>query len=537
MRPHNKLIVSAAVAAALTLSPLADAHTIAVVVACNPGTPGAVSQMPAVSQGSASTATAICPSGTYPAAAGLDGSQALLGAIGAAAAVGGGLALESGAGGRSSPTNNTGQPASPGNGPGSGSNSAPGGSASPDSGNTSGLPGTSGSGDSGRASGGGAGSASGRGDNGAPVTSNGGATSPSSVHSGSQGGVGYGRGSGYAGNDFSGDNASSGNTSGSSGQIYPVSAHPITGFPSPEINPTQLADYSATGVPLSSVGSPSSNGGQSSGGQAGHGGGLGSFFGHLAHAVGATAQQIGHAMVTGGTVNIPLMGGASTPAQGTIADGSGNNSGNTGTSGFGSLNRYTQPRTTTPVSIMAGAAPGTIEIHSQPQPFTLTGGPDEYRGLVRWVSGFENTVLGTGGGRLNEVVHPGTATPERLPVGTSHFYSLDRMTGTVDFFLTETGHRSVAYPGNPVRFVSQIITSGNLTASEWEAEQKADISATVNYSSGPQFYTSVPGNRNGPFWPSPFTIGGPEPDIAGVCHGIQQITHVSMGGYCWSTTP
>ena len=523
MRPHNKLIVSAAVAAALTLSPLADAHTIAVVVACNPGTPGAVSQMPAVSQGSASTATAICPSGTYPAAAGLDGSQALLGAIGAAAAVGGGLALESGAGGGSSPTNNTGQPASPGNGPGSGSNSAPGGSASPDSGNTSGLPGTSGSGDSGRASGGGAGSASGRGDNGAPVTSNGGATSPSSVHSGSQGGVGYGRGSGYAGNDFSGDNASSGNTSGSSGQIYPVSAHPITGFPSPEISPTQLADYSATGVPLSSVGSPSSNGGQSSGGQAGHGGGLGSFFGHLAHAVGATAQQIGHAMVTGGTVNIPLFGG-----QGTIAGG------NTGTSG---LTHYTQPQPTAPVSIMTGAAPGTIVIHSQPKPFTLAGGMAAYRSLVNWVSGFEGSVLSVGGGGLNEVVHPGTVTPERLPGSPGHFYSLDRMTGTVDFYITELGHRSVAYPGNPVRFVSQLYTDGNQSAAVWEAEQKADISATTIYSSGPQFYTSVPGNRNGPFWPSPFTIGGPEPDIAGVCHGIQQITHVSMGGYCWSTTP
>ena len=535
MRPHNKLIVSAAVAAALTLSPLADAHTIAVVVACNPGTPGAVSQMPAVSQGSASTATAICPSGTYPAAAGLDGSQALLGAIGAAAAVGGGLALESGAGGGSSPTNNTGQPASPGNGPGSGSNSAPGGSASPDSGNTSGLPGTSGSGDSGRASGGGAGSASGRGDNGTPVTSNGGATSPSSVHSGSQGGVGYGRGSGYAGNDFSGDNASSGNTSGSSGQIYPVSAHPITGFPSPEISPSQLTSYTppASG-PSAGGGSPNSNGGQSSGGQAGPSGGLGNFFGHLAHAVGAAAQQIGHAVVTGGTTTVATIPGygesGTTSGQGSTVD-------NTGSSGFSSLNHFTQVNpAASPVSPMTGATPGTIELHSQPRLFTLTGGPTAYRALVRWVSGFEGSVLSVGGGGLNTVVHPGTVTPERLPGSGATYYPYSRLSGYADFYITELGHRYVAFPGNPVRFVANIPTGG-IAAARWVAAQKIAIQATGTYSSGPQFYTSMPGNRNGPFWPSPFTLGGPEPDIAGACHGIQQITHVSMGGYCWSETP
>ncbi|MBU2772659.1 hypothetical protein HMI48_01625 [Acidithiobacillus ferrooxidans] len=514
MRTHSKLTVSAAVAATLAISPLADAHTIAVVVACNPGTPGAVSQMPAVSQGSASTATAVCPSGTYPAAAGLDGSQALLGAIGAAAAVGGGLALASGGG--SSPASTAGQPALPGSGSGSGSNPAPGAGS------------TAGSAHNGAPLSG----------NGAPLSGSGGAASPGSAPIGSQGGAGYGRGSGNGGYG-EGNTTGGGATTGNSGeQTYPVSAHPITGFPSPEISPTQLADYSATGAPVASVGSPSSNGGQSSEGQAGRGGGLGSFFGHLAHAVGATAQQIGHAIVTGGTVNIPLMGGASTHAQGTIAENGGNNTGNTGYSGFNSLNHYTQASPTAPVSIMTGAAPGTIEIHSQPQPFVLTGGPAAYRGLVRWVSGFEGSVLDVGGGYLDEVVHPGTVTPERQPDGPGRYVPFSRLSGTLDFYITEPGHRSIAYPGNPVRFVSQIaVGMGNINASIWEAAQKSEIQATGTYSSGPQYYTSMPGNRNGPFWPSPFTLGGPEPDVAGVCHGIRQITHVSMGGQCWSTTP
>ncbi len=466
MRPHNKLIVSAAVAAALTLSPLADAHTIAVVVACNPGTPGAVSQMPAVSQGSASTATAICPSGTYPAAAGLDGSQALLGAIGAAAAVGGGLALDSGAGGGSSPTSKTGQPTSPGSGSRSGSNPTPNGGTS-----------------SGSKSGGGGGNIS-------------------------------------------------GNTASSDGQTYPVSAHQITGFPSPEISPTQLADYSATGAHLSSVGSPNSDGGQSGGGQVW--GSIGSFFGHLAHAVGVAAQQIGRAVVTGGTTTVATIPGygefGTTSGQGNTAD-------NTGSSGFSSLNHFTQANpVASPDSPMTGAAPGTIELHSRPRLFTLTGGPTAYRALVRWVSGFEGSVLSVGGGGLNTVVHPGTVTPERLPGSGSTYYPYSRLSGYADFYITELGHRYVAFPGNPVRFVANIPTGG-ITAARWVAAQKIAIQATGTYSSGPQFYTSMPGNRNGPFWPSPFTLGGPEPDIAGACHGIQQITHVSMGGYCWSTTP
>ncbi|WP_163058142.1 hypothetical protein [Acidithiobacillus ferrooxidans] len=477
MRPHNKfkLMVSAAVAAALAISPLADAHTIAVVVACNPGTPGAVSQMPAVSQGSSSTATAICPQGTYPSAAGLDGTQALLAGISAAALAGGSLAL-SNIGGASSGSSNA-----------------------------RGLPETSGSGSGGVPGGSGSGGPSGSDNKGAPITSNGSATPPA------------------------------GAPAGSDGQTYPVSAHQITGFPSPEISPSQLTSYTppASG-PSAGGGSPNSNGGQSSGGQAGPSGGLGNFFGHLAHAVGAAAQQIGHAVVTGGTTTVATIPGygesGTTSGQGSTVD-------NTGSSGFSSLNHFTQVNpAASPVSPMTGATPGTIELHSQPRLFTLTGGPTAYRALVRWVSGFEGSVLSVGGGGLNTVVHPGTVTPERLPGSGATYYPYSRLSGYADFYITELGHRYVAFPGNPVRFVANIPTGG-IAAARWVAAQKIAIQATGTHSSGPQFYTSMPGNRNGPFWPSPFTLGGPEPDIAGACHGIQQITHVSMGGYCWSETP
>jgi len=279
-----------------------------------------------------------------------------------------------------------------------------------------------------------------------------------------------------------------------------------------------------------------SGGGSGSGSGSGSGGG---FLGHLLNSVGSVVQRIGHAVVTGGTVNIPLMGGASTPAQGTIAEGGSNNTGSLagGTTGYSGLNHYTQASPAAPVSIMTGAAPGTIEIHSQPRPFVLTGGPAAYRGLVRWISGYES-MLGSGGGHLDTVVHPGTVTPERLADGPSSYFPYNRMTGTVDLYITESGHKYIAYPGNPVRFVSQRGTGqGYIQPSIWMAADNIAMQAANTYASGPQYYTSVPGNRNGPFWPSPFTIGSPGLDTASVCHGMRQITHVSLGAFCWSSRP
>ncbi len=318
MRTYNKLTVSVAVAAALAFSPLADAHTIALVVACNPGGPDAISQMPAVSQGSPSTATAVCPSGTYPAVAGLDGSQALLGAIGAAAAVGGGLALTSGGG--SSPASSAGQPALPGSGSGSGSNSVPSSGGSSGSGNTSGFPGTSGSGSSG-----------------ATESNNGTGSLPAgSAPDGSQGGFGYSHGYGRSsgnvgsssgstgtpqrgdGNGGHGDGniPSSGNTTGSSGgQTYPVSSHQIAGFPSPEISPSKLSNYQYSTSGPGSNGSGNGSNASTSNGSANRGNGAGSgFLGNLLHSAGQAVQQVGQQLV-GGVLPI------SQPTSGTVAPG------------------------------------------------------------------------------------------------------------------------------------------------------------------------------------------------------------------------
>ena len=184
---------------------------------------------------------------------------------------------------------------------------------------------------------------------------------------------------------------------------------------------------------------------------------------------------------------------------------------------------------------MAGAPAGTVEIHSQPQPFVLTGGPEAYRDLVLWVSQHE-AALDEGGAYLDEVVHPGVVTPERLPAGPNSYYAFTRMAGKVDFYITEIGHKYVAYPGNPVPFVVTV-PSGSTAPIQWAMYQKTLIQSTNNYASGPQFYTSQPGNRNGPFWPSPFTLGHPSVPVAAACHGIKGITHVSMGGLCWSSQP
>ena len=347
-------------------------------------------------------------------------------------------------------------------------------------------------------------------------------------------GNGSGANAGSNGSGSGGSGSNAGNGSGSSGSGANAGSNG-SGSGANGSGSGASGSGNGNGNGSSSNGSGANAGGNGSAPSSGSGGG-GGWLGHLIHSVGQAAQQIGTAVVTGvasgSQATIPLFGGSG--GQGTVAGG--NNTGNMGTSGFSSLNRYTHPQPAAPVTFMTGAAPGTIEIHTQPQPFTLIGGPAAYRGLVRWVSGFEGSVLSVGGGGLNTVVHPGTMTPERLPSSGTSYYPYSRLSGYADFYITELGHRSVAYPGNPVRFVANIPTGG-VTATIWENSQKLELSATGGFSSGPQFYTSVPGNRNGPFWPSPFTLGGPEPDIAGVCHGFKQITHVSMGGYCWSTTP
>lgn len=465
----------------------------AMVLTCNGSAPNVLNKTSAL-------ATFACANGQVPQAVGVtSGLGDLLGLASGAAVLAASeavpqLALPSSAPASGGPASGNGSNGS-GNGSGNGAGSGSG------SGNGSGNGSNSGSGN-GSGSKAGSGSNAGNGSASGSNASNGanGSGNASGANSGNgSNGSGSGNGSGYG----SGNGAGSGSGNGSNGS----SAGNGTG----------------------------SGGGSGSGSGSGSGGG---FLGHLLNSVGSVVQQVGQAVMTGGTVNIPLMGGASTPAQGAIAENGGNNTDNTGYSGFNSLNHYTQAnKPTTPVSIMTGAAPGTIEIHSQPQPFVLTGGPAAYRGLVRWVSGYES-MLGSGGGHLDTVVHPGTVTPERLADGPNSYFPYNRMTGTVDLYITESGHKYIAYPGNPVSFVSQRGTGqGYIQPSIWMAADNIAMQAANTYASGPQFYTSVPGNRNGPFWPSPFTIGSPGLDTASVCHGMRQITHVSLGAFCWSSRP
>lgn len=236
-------------------------------------------------------------------------------------------------------------------------------------------------------------------------------------------------------------------------------------------------------------------------------------------------QQIGHAAATGGTVTIL----GSPPAQGTEAPGS-TSSG----SPFSGLNQLAHPATG-PVSPMAGAAPGTIELHSRPgQMLVLTGGDPAYRGLVGWVMTYESHL--NLGWYLDIVIHPGPVTHERLPLGGDHYYAYRKMPGTADFFLTMPGHKYLAYPGNPVPFVLQVNLNNQQNA-DGQIEQEIKMEAQGPLSAGPQFYAMDPGNRNGPFWPSPLTTGSPKAEVTAACEGFANIEHDNFSSMCWSVNP
>ncbi len=266
----------------------------------------------------------------------------------------------------------------------------------------------------------------------------------------------------------------------------------------------------------------SGNGNNGSGNGSGSGTGNGSSSGSGSNS-GAGSNTQGSGTGSGSSAN----GSGQSETQGS------NQNGN-GSSPFSRLNPAAPSSSSQTLNFMTGSKTGTVGIHTQPQMLTFTGGDQAYRGLVQWVAGYENE-LDTAQVHLDEVVHPGTITHERLDDGGNNYTAYEKMTGTVDFYLIEDGHRYAAYPGNPVRFVSSIAPRGNQSISVWIGEMEAAYNAMTIYSSGPQNYTSVPGNRNGPFWPSHLTIGQPEENTAGVCHGIQEITHVSMGAYCWSS--
>lgn len=338
--------------------------------------------------------------------------------------------------------------------------------------------------------------------------------SGSNANSGAKGS--NGNGSGTNGN---GSGSNTGSNTGSNGNSNANGSGSNTG---------SNANGSGTGSSANSTGSAAAA--AASGAKSASSGG-GGWLGHLVHNIGQAAGRIGHAMLTGGSVTIPLIESGNA----TTTTGGGSSSSAPSSNPFEVLNQIGKPAASSPASPMTGAAPGTIELTAQPQPLTFTGGAPAYRGLVQWLSGYQSK-LSIGWGNVNEVVHPGTVTPERLPAGGSSFYGFNRVAGTINIYITTFGHKYIAYPGNPIAFVAQVPTRGTSIAIA-QAGQNIQIQATGTYSTGPSDYTSVPGNRNGPFWPSPFTAGGPQPEIGVICQGLTNVTHVSVEGYCWSTSP
>ena len=464
-----------AIAASLALAPaLADAHTIAVVVACNAGSPGASSALPSVTQSSADLADATCPAGTYPAASALAGTPALVSAI-TAAALGGGLALaDSGSGNPASGNPGSGNPAS-------------------------GNPG-SGSGNGGSGSGNGSGNGSGSG-------------------SGSSGSAGSGNGSG---------NGSGSAGSGNGTTTYPVTAHNVAGLPSPEISPSQLASYpvagsgSGNGAGSGSSGSNGNGSGSGSGSGNGNGNGGGGFLGHLLQSAGRVVQSIGHAALTGGTVNIPLFGagspaniGGTAQAQGTTIQPGG-----------------------TGATAPAQNLPGTITLRTLP-----TAGvhiPQKVLdALYNWIS-----VNHTETNYLNYVLHPASVTPIIVPASGGGVFEYAKVRGTFNIFVDEGHRQALQFPGDPVHFTATVSLSGLQNAAQ-AAEQKIMAGANAVYSGSPQHW-NPPGDRSGPFWPSPENGGqrmhlvpGPDrnTDLAitgeGVCTHIENAFHTSFGTQCW----
>ncbi len=419
-----------AVGLALSVPAAASAHTIAVVVACNPGSPGATSVLPSVTQPSTGMATATCPAGTYPAASALAGTPALVGAI-TAAALGGGLAL---------------------------------------------------------------------------------------ADSGSSGSGSSGSGSGSSG-------------SGSGTTTYPVTAKNIPGLPSPELSPASLANYpdldgSGNGSGSSGSGSGSSGSGSSTGNGSG-GSGNGGFLGKLFTTVGKVAQQIGHAALTGGQVSIPLFGGS----------GPGGTASTTGT-GAGTAGEQASGGSTQELLLRRQMRdiPGTISLAGPTNPyFHVTGGVDA---LYSWIAR-EHTSFNL----LNFVVTPSAVYPAVYPVGNS-VYEYAKAAGTFDVYVDEGARKYVAYPGNPVPFAALVSMSGVNSAIQGAA-QSIFQSAEATYSGGPQHW-NPPGDRNGPFWPSPADGGSaittvPSADAgtdlaqvgSGVCGALQNLFHASFGTNCW----
>ncbi|MBU2854883.1 hypothetical protein [Acidithiobacillus ferriphilus] len=234
----------------------------AVVIVCNEDT-GSQSYLPSMTQNSAGTATAVCPKGSYPAAAGLIGGQGLLDAVATAAGIGGAAYLLSNTGsGGAVLTHGVGSPKSIPN-LGNGSTSR--------SGNGSG-------------------------------TGNNGNAGQSSSNSGSSG-TGSGNGSGSTG---SGSVLSHGNAGTTVSQLHNVSANSISSLATPEVSPAQ---FGPSGSPSGNSGSgsgapsPTSQNGSGSGIGSPSSNGSGGFFSKIGRELGKAAENVGHTLLAGPLFN------------------------------------------------------------------------------------------------------------------------------------------------------------------------------------------------------------------------------------------
>jgi hypothetical protein len=161
--------------------------------------------------------------------------------------------------------------------------------------------------------------------------------------------------------------------------------------------------------------------------------------------------------------------------------------------------------------------------------------------LYNWVVAARSDMMNWDG--LTYVLHPSAVTPVIVPVSRKSVHEFVKVSGTFDMYALHLGHSYTAYPGNPIRFSVTVNLSGINSAKEDEV-QRAYASAQATFSVGPQNW-NPPGDRNGPFWPSPRNGGsnwnvvpageGPTQAMTAyaVCAKLDNELHTPTGAECW----
>lgn len=189
-------------------------------------------------------------------------------------------------------------------------------------------------------------------------------------------------------------------------------------------------------------------------------------------------------------------------------------------------------------------APGTLVYHGS---IPSQIGKDSFGGLhgvIGWLSSSPD--LGTYGG-LNIVVHPTAVTPiveQTETNGQAGYYTLVRVTGTYNLYDTGLKREYRAYPESPTFSITVSVgannVSGSIAANVLAIQSTADASLF-----GPNKYSVEPGDRNGPFWPTP-SNGGSHWTVVpsgtgtghadagnGVCSRLESVLHEHEGTQCW----